>query len=111
MRSLRSIGGEELLADLDRVMHAIAAGAVFEVSDQPSPFVLGPPSLGRVFAIFDEREYGWPEPVDVRAIVSIEDLTPGYRRHPLVVRDGSPIALSIKRAEYARLFAPEADGS
>lgn len=103
------INREQLLTNLDQVLRAIEAGAVFEVADEPSPFVLGPPSLGRAFATYDEMEYGWPEPIEIDAIASIEDLTPGHRRHPLLTRKGRPIALSIKQTEYARLLAPESD--
>jgi hypothetical protein len=109
MTAAFNIDGEHLLANLDEVLNAIEAGAVFAVANGPSRFVLGPPSLGRVFATYDEAEYGWPAPIETSAIVSIEHLTPGHRRHPLVTRNGRPIALSIKHAEYAQLLAHDAD--
>lgn len=105
MDALRRIGGTELILKLHEVLAEIEAGAVFEVSAVPSPFVFGPPSLGRVFAIYDDKEYGWPEPIEVSAITSIEDLTPSHRRHPLVTRNGTPIAMSISRGEYDDLVA------
>jgi len=110
VNALRRIEGIELILKLDEVLAELEAGAVFEVSAVPSPFVLGPPSLGRVFALYDDKEYGWPEPIEVSAITSMEHLTPARRRHPLVTRNGRPIAMSINLAEYARLVAHERDG-
>ena len=54
------------------VLRAIEAGAVFEVADRPSPFVLGPPALGRVFATYDEMT-----PDAVSAIVDEADVASG----------------------------------
>jgi hypothetical protein len=103
--ALRHIEGAELILRLGEMLTAIEDGAVFEVSAAPSPFVFGPPSLGRVFAVYDDNEYGWPEPIEASAITSIEHLTPARRRHPLVTRNGTPIAMSISRGEYDDLVA------
>lgn len=102
--ALRHIDGNELVPRLDEVLSAIEGGAVFEVSATPSPFVLGPPSLGRVFALYDDKEYGWPEHIETTAVSSIADLTPRHRQHPVVTRNGTPIAMSISRGEYEHLL-------
>jgi len=102
---LRHIEGADLISKLEEVLLAVEAGAVFEVSAVPSSFILGPPSLGAVFAIYDDKEYGWPVHIDAAEVRCIDDLMPGHRRHPLIMRDGTPKAMSIHRREYDDLLA------
>lgn len=102
---LRHIEGADLISNLEEALSAIEAGAVFEVSAAPSSFILGPPSLGAVFAIYDDKEYGWPVDIEAAEVRSIEDLMPRHRRHPVIVRDGTPVAMSIHQGEYDDLLA------
>lgn len=99
------IDGNALIERLPEILAKVENGAAFEVLCGPSSFVLGPPSLGHVFSLIDEGEYGWPMPTDVGAIGSIEDVAPSRRRHPLLTRHGQPIAMSISVSEYECLLA------
>jgi hypothetical protein len=105
VEALRHVESDELISRLTQVLSAVEAGAVFEVSAVPSSFILGPPSIGRAFALYDDKEYGWPQPIEADEVRSIEDVMPRHRRHPVVERNGKPIAMSISRGEYEDLLA------
>lgn len=124
------IDGADLIAALPAVLDDIAArGAVYLVdlgpASQPSAvirglvgpegrvvFALGPPeNLGRVFGLIDE-EYGWPHPVQVADVVTVGDVAPSYRRHPMLYRGGECVAMSVSWWEYERVgtgAAPDAE--
>lgn len=67
-------------------------------------FVIGPHSiLGEVFGLIDE-EYGWPIPVKVDEVKSVEHLRPKYRKNPVLVDEQGNIAIVISLIEYKQLL-------
>jgi len=119
---VRRIDGTQLIANLAEVLEEIISrGAVYLVHmaedrgagdatpdpanpARPIGFAFGPPQvLGRVFALIDEMEYGWPRDVQVSEVTGLPDLIPRWHRHPLLWRDGTPVAMSINAAEYQQL--------
>jgi hypothetical protein len=117
----RRITGADLIPQLQTVIDDITGqGAVYLVNlgsvDPSSPvirglvspagelvFVLGrPDDLGRVFGLNDE-EYGWPAPVQVADVVTVDDVAPGYRRHPVLFRGKECVAMSVSWWEYEQL--------
>jgi hypothetical protein len=117
----RHIAGAELIAALPSVIDNITSrGAVYLVNLGPvepsasvisglvSPagevvFALGrPDDLGHVFGMIDE-EYGWPDPVQLADVATVGDLTPGYRRHPLLFRGEECVAMSVSWGEYEQV--------
>jgi hypothetical protein len=117
----RCIAGSDLIVALPSVLEGIAdRGAVCLVNLGPvdpsawvinglvNPkgevvFALGrPDDLGRVFGLIDP-EYGWPHPVQLADVASVEDVAPSYRRHPMLYRGRECVAVSVSWWEYEQV--------
>lgn len=114
----RWVAGADLMRMLPEILEEIAdRGTVFLVRMGKVPessgvisglvsangeivFALGSPqALGGVFGLIDE-EYGWPHPIQVSDVKTVSDLTPGYRRHPMIYRGRDCLAMCIGFREY-----------
>ena len=55
--------------------------------------------------VYDDPEYGWPSLVNAQDIHTIEDLIPMPRKHPIILVNDQPRAISIQTKEYQDIEA------
>jgi len=109
MTRAQRVDAATLLADLSSVLAAIGAGVVVSVEDGAGAFVLGPPDVcGQVMGLID-AEYGWPAPVQLADVRSVDDLRPSPRRHPFLFDGAACLAVSISAGEYAAIRRRQAE--
>ena len=92
----------DLGARLQQICEGVEKNAeVWQVAiNHDRAFVIGPRTIcGRVFGLYD-AEYGWPKELHVDRAFSVQDLVPGHRRHPVLVRGDREIAVAISMNEY-----------
>jgi hypothetical protein len=108
----KPLQGRLTLDELDITRDAVLVGIetrgeVWEIGDESSYFVLGPPDLmGQVLGLYDE-EYGWPELIDADG--PIESFVPRHRSHPMIQRNGKVVAGSVSAGEFLDIL--KASGS
>lgn len=118
MPTERSIPAAELTGRLDEVLEEIRrSGVIYLIDLGPATeepfvpygmvdrddhirFVLVPCDVCRAAGPWDDLEYGWPYVVRAEDVRTAADLAPGYRRHPMIFREGKYVAASVMIGEY-----------
>jgi hypothetical protein len=98
----RTISIDELMDRVGYVLDEIYREDIVYIVrvDDGDGFILAPEKIANhILGLYDE-EYGWPHIIQTQDIKSVNDLLPGYRRHPFIFRKGGCLAGSIGIDEY-----------